>query len=95
MTTTVARCSKRYNRLDKIENENRLRKKIKKTTIYNKRDVVTFPTVNFPFISSNIPASPAYGAYISQLVCYSRACDRYGDFQHRAQLPIFKLLKQG
>jgi len=66
-----------------------------KTTIYNKRDVVTFSTVNFPFIGSNIPASPAYGVDISQLVCYSRACDWYGDFQHRAQLPIFKLLKQG
>jgi hypothetical protein len=33
---------------------------------------------NFPFLCSNIPAAPAYGVYISQLICYSRACCRYG-----------------
>ena len=38
-----------------IDNEERL-----KTKIYDKRDYFTFPIVNFPFISSNIPASPAY-----------------------------------
>ena len=27
-----------------------------------------FPTVNFPFICSNISAAPAYGLYISQLI---------------------------
>jgi hypothetical protein len=31
----------------------------------------------FPFISSNIPASSACGFYISQLICYSRACASY------------------
>ena len=30
--------------------------------------------MNFPFICSNIPAAPAYGIYISQLIRYSRAC---------------------
>jgi len=38
-----------------------------KTKLYDKRDDFTFPIVNFPYISSNIPASPAYGAYISHL----------------------------
>ena len=33
--------------------------------IYDKRDSFNFPIVNFPFMSSNIPA---YGIYISQLV---------------------------
>ena len=37
-----------------------------KTKLYDKRQDCTFPIVNFPFISSNIPASPAYGVYISQ-----------------------------
>jgi hypothetical protein len=32
--------------------------------LYDKRDGFTFPIVNFPFISSNIPASPACGVYI-------------------------------
>jgi hypothetical protein len=39
-----------------------------KTKLYDKRDDFTFPSVNFPFIISNIPASPAYGVYISQLI---------------------------
>jgi hypothetical protein len=39
--------------------------------------------VNFPFICSNIPAAPAYGAYISQLVWYSRACGSYQDYLDR------------
>jgi len=42
-----------------------------------KRDDFTFPIVNFPFISSNIPKAPAYGVDISQLIRYSRACAQY------------------
>jgi hypothetical protein len=30
--------------------------------------------------SSNIPASPAYGVYISQLIRYARASSNYSDF---------------
>ena len=30
--------------------------------------------MNFPFKCSNIPAAPAYGVCISQLIRYSRAC---------------------
>jgi hypothetical protein len=36
-----------------------------RTKLYDKRDDFNFPIVNFPFISSNIPAAPAYGVYIS------------------------------
>ena len=39
-----------------------------KTKLYYKRDDFNFPIVNFPFICSNIPAVPAYGVYISQLI---------------------------
>ena len=61
-----------------------------------RHDDFTFPIVKFPFISSSIPASPAYGVYISQLIRYSsRACAKYSDFLHRAQLLTQKLLKQG
>jgi hypothetical protein len=42
-----------------------------------------FPIVNFPFICSNIPAAPAYGVYISQMLRYSRACGFYQDFLDR------------
>ena len=43
-----------------------------RTNVYYKRDNFNFPIVNFPFICSNIPAAPACGAYISQLIRYSR-----------------------
>ena len=33
--------------------------------------------VNFPFKGSNIPAVPAYGVYISQLIPYTIACSSY------------------
>jgi hypothetical protein len=53
------------------------------------------PIVNFPFICSNIPAPPAYGVYISQLIRYSRACGTYQDFIDRGLLLTRKLLNQG
>ena len=54
-----------------------------------------FPIVNFPFICSNIPAAPAYGVYISQMIRYSRACGSYQDFFDRGLLLTRKLLNQG
>jgi hypothetical protein len=73
-----------------IDNEGRL-----KTKLYDKRDDFTFPIINFPFISSNIPAAPAYGVYISQRIRYSRACAQYSDFLDRVQLLTQNLLKPG
>ena len=55
----------------------------------------TFTVVYIPFISSNIPASPTYGFYISQLIRYSRACAQYSDCLNRAHLLTQKLPKQG
>jgi hypothetical protein len=46
-----------------IDSEGRLRMKL-----YDKRDDFNFPSVNFPFMCSNIPAPPAYGVYISHLI---------------------------
>ena len=51
--------------------------------------------MNFPFICSNIPAVLAYGAYISQLIRYSRACSSYQDFLDRVLMLRRKLLNQG
>ena len=50
--------------------------------------------MNFLFICSNIPAAPAYGVYISQLIRYSRACGSYQDFLDRGLLLTRKLLNQ-
>ena len=66
------------------------------TRLYdNKRDDFDFPIVNFPFLDSNIPASPAYGVFISQLIRYARACITYKDFLSRASLLTVRLLQQG
>ena len=46
-----------------IDSEGRLR-----TKNYDKGDDFNFPIVNLPFICSNIPAAPAYGVYISQMI---------------------------
>jgi hypothetical protein len=61
----------------------------------DKRDDFNVPIVNLPFICSNIPAAPAYGVYISQLIRYSRACGSYQDFLDRGLLLTRKLLNQG
>ena len=36
-----------------------------RTAIYDKRDDFSFNITNYPFLSSNIPSSPAYGVFIS------------------------------
>ena len=48
-----------------------------------------------PFQSSNIPSSPAYGVFISQLIRYARACSSYECFILRTRRLSSKLLKQG
>jgi len=49
------------------------------TKLYDKHDDFTFPTVNFGFISNNIPAAPAFGFDIAQLIRYYRAFAQYSD----------------
>ena len=65
------------------------------TSIYDKRDDFNFHITNFPFLSSNIPSSPAYGVFISQLIRYARACSSYECFILRGRRLSSKLLKQG
>jgi hypothetical protein len=50
------------------------------TKISAKRDDLNFKIINFPNMCSNIPASPAYGVYISQLIRYARVSSNYSDF---------------
>ena len=53
------------------------------TRLFGKRDDFDFPMVNFPYLSSNISESPAYGAFVSQLIRYARVCSKYKDFLFR------------
>ena len=66
-----------------------------RTSLYDKRDDFNFHITNFPFLSSNIPSSPAYGVFISQLIRYARACSSYECFILRAMRLSNKLLGQG
>ena len=65
------------------------------TSLYDKRDDFIFHITNFPFLCSNIPSSPAYGVFISQLIRYARACSSYECFILRAMRLSNKLLGQG
>ena len=49
---------------------------------------------HFPFLSSKIPSSPAYGVFISQLIRYARACSSYECFILRTARLSSKLLGQ-
>ena len=65
------------------------------TAIFDKRDSFSFDIVNFPHLSSNIPAKPAYGVYISQLVHIDRICSTYEQFKERHYKLTKKLITQG
>ena len=58
------------------------------TKIYDKRN-------DFPNMCSNIPASPAYGVYISQFIRYARASSNYSDFLKRLLHLRNRLLDEG
>ena len=62
-----------------VESDGQLR-----TSLYDKRNDFNFHITNFPFLSSNIPSSPAYRVFISQLLRYARACSSYECFILRA-----------
>ena len=51
--------------------------------IYDKRDDSNFEIVNFPFLDGDVPHSPFYGVYISQLIRFARVCSNVDDFNNR------------
>ena len=65
------------------------------TTLYDKRDAFNFHIVNFPYLDSNIPAKPAYGTYISQLVRIGRICGDFITFASRNHTLTTRSIRQG
>ena len=53
-----------------------------------------FEIVNFPFLDGDVPRSPSYGVYISQLIRFARVCSDIDDFNYRTLFLTAKLLKQ-
>ena len=63
--------------------------------IYDKRDDFNFEIVNIPFLDGDVPRSPSYGVYISQLIRFARVCSNVKEFNNRNLFLTAKLLKQG
>ena len=53
------------------------------TKIYDKRDDFNFEIVNFPFLEGDVPRSPSYGEYISQLIRFARVHSHVDEFNNR------------
>ena len=68
---------------------------IMSSKIYDKRDDFKFEIVNFPFLDGDVPHSPSYGVYISQLIRLARVCSNVDDFNNRNLFLTAKSLKQG
>ena len=51
--------------------------------IHDKQDAFNFEIVNFPFLDGDVPRSPSYGVYISQLIRFARVCSNVDDFNNR------------
>ena len=64
---------------------------------YDKRDDFNFEIVNFSFLDRDVPRSPSYGVYISQLNRFARVhvYSNVDDFNNRNLLLTAKSLKQG
>jgi hypothetical protein len=58
---------------------------IEMRTKLDKRDDFNFPIVNF---LNNIPAAPANGVYISQLIPFFKLCGSYQDFLDAVLAPL-------
>ena len=63
--------------------------------IYDKWDDYNFEIVNFPFLDGDVPRSPSYGVYISQLIRFARVCSNVDNFNNRNLFLTAKLLQQG
>ena len=47
------------------------------------------------FVDGDVPRSPSYGVYISQLIRFARVCSYVDDFNNRNLFLTAKLFKQG
>ena len=57
--------------------------------------MILFEIVNFPFLDGDVPRSPSYAVYNSQLIRFARVCSNVDDSNNRNLFLTAKLLKQG
>ena len=58
------------------------------TKIKDKHDDFNFEIENYPFLDGDVPRSPSYGVYISQLIRFARVCSHVDDFNNRNKLHL-------
>ena len=63
--------------------------------MYDERGDFNFEIVNFPCLDGDVPRSPSYSVYISQLIRFARVCSNVDDFNPGNLFLTAKLLKQG
>ena len=61
--------------------------------IYDKLGDFNFEIVNFPFLDEDVPRSPPYGVYISQLIHFARVFSNVDDLNNRKLFLNAKVLK--
>ena len=59
--------------------------------IYKKRDDFNFEIVMFQFLDGDVPRSPSYDVYISQLFRFARVCSNVDYFNNRNLILTAKL----
>ena len=62
---------------------------------YDKRDSFGFDVINFPHLNGNIPRSPSYGVYVSQLVRFCEINDSSKYFLNNVIAMNAKFYSQG
>ena len=51
--------------------------------MYDKQDDFNFEIVNFSFLDGDVPHTPSYGVYVSQLIRFARMYSNIDDFNNR------------
>ena len=47
--------------------------------LYDKQDYFNFEIVNFQFLDGDVPLSPSYGVYVSQIIGFAKVCSNVSD----------------
>ena len=61
------------------------------TKIYGKRDDFNFEIVNFSFLDGDVPSTPSYGVYISQLIRFARIQEVFYVYLNKLENAVFIL----
>ena len=67
-------------------------KGIVSSKISDKQDDFNFEIINFPFLDGDVPRSPSFGVYISQLIHFAKVCANVDVFNNRNNFLTAKLL---